>query len=184
MTTLSPGTGSNSEVIDAPRTTFTWAAGYSAAIVAGLSGVLAVLQGLNVLDITEPVKIACIGLVGAGVLAWAIASAGDSFARAYALAHVTRTEEDKPNQPAILMATAKLAEVYAAANPAVDVQKAAAQTLLCPFPAPLSVKAQNKNARATAVLVSGESGKGQQRYLVGFPDSKLEWVDGDEIYLP
>jgi hypothetical protein len=86
-------------VIDTPGTPFTSAAGFAAAIAAILAGALAVLQGLDVLEIFEPVKIALIGLVGAGILAWAIVAAGDSLARAYALAHVTRTKTGEPDLP-------------------------------------------------------------------------------------
>ena len=122
---------------------------------------IAVLQALNVLDISEPIRIALIALVGAGILAWAIAAAGDSLARAYGLAHVTRTDPTKENEPAIKTAAFKLAEVYAAANPAVDAQKAAtaAQVRLCAFPVPLQVRAQGSDAQAVALFVSGEVGK-------------------------
>lgn len=109
------GTGQGTPVIDTPGTRFTSAAGFSAAIAAALAGALAVLQGLDVLEITEPVKIALNGLVGAGVLAWAIAAAGDLLARAYALAHVTGVV-GKENQPAIQTAADKIAEIYAAAH--------------------------------------------------------------------
>ena len=103
-------------VIDTPGTPFTSAAGFSAAIAAALAGALAILQGLDVLEITEPVKIALIGLVGAGILAWAIAAAADSLARAYAVAHVTRTKPGDPNLPALQTAADKLAGVYVAAH--------------------------------------------------------------------
>ena len=183
---LGSGTSTDQQVIYTPAVPFTSAAGFSAAITAIGAAVIAVLPTVTVLAVSEPVKVALIALIGAGVLAWAIAAAGDSFARAYGLAHVTRTEPNKPNQPAIQTAAFKLAEVYAAANPAVDAQKAAAaaQMRLCPFPAPLPVKAQGKDAHAVAVLVSGESGKEEQRYLVGRSGGKFQWLDEDEIYLP
>lgn len=184
-----PGTGTNTgtQVIDTPPVVpFTSGAGFSAAATAIVAATIAVLQALNVLDISEPIRIALIALVGAGILAWAIAAAGDSLARAYGLAHVTRTDPTKENEPAIKTAAFKLAEVYAAANPAVDAQKAAtaAQVRLCAFPVPLQVRAQGSDAQAVALFVSGEVGKEQQRYLVGRHNRKLEWVDGDEIYLP
>lgn len=189
------GTPTYDPVIDTPPTRFTTTAGYSAALATILAGLVVIGQGLGFdpVNAPTPIKVALIGLVGLGILAWAIAATGDSLARAYALAHVSRTDPSKPNEPAIKTAAFRLAEVYAAANPAVDGQKAqleaqkvaaAAQVRLCPFPAPLPVKAQGRDANAVAVLVSGETGQEQQRYLVGRPNSKLQWVDGDEIYLP
>jgi len=184
------GTGQGTPVIDTPGTRFTSAAGFSAAIAAALAGALAVLQGLDVLEISEPVKIALIGLVGAGILAWAIAAAGDSLARAYALAHVTRKEGEE-NQPAIQTATNKLVEVYGAAHgititdgKLTPAAQPAPQGEVTPLPTPLKVKLRGKDAQAIAIRVSGESGKETQRYLVGLPDSQLTWVSSDAISLP
>jgi hypothetical protein len=183
-----PGTGTNTgtPVFDTPGTPFTSAAGFSAAIAAALAGALAVLQGLNVLEISEPVRIALIGLVGVGILAWAIAAAGDSLARAYGLAHVTRKVGEE-NQPAIQTAANKLAEVYAAANGITITDgklTPAPQGQVTPLPTPLKVKLRGKDALAIALLVSGESGKETQRYLVGLPDAQLTWVSSDAISLP
>jgi hypothetical protein len=92
MPFLIPGTNSDTKAIDTPSTPFTSVAGFSAATV--VAAAISVLQGLDVLNGTEPVKIALLGLVGAGLLAWAIAAAGDSLARAYTVAHVSRTPLD------------------------------------------------------------------------------------------
>jgi hypothetical protein len=186
MTLPIPGTGTGNPVIDTPPLTFTGAAGLSAAITGLVAAAISVLQGFDVLDAPDPIKIALIGLVGAGIIGWAIAATGDTLARAYALAHVTRTEAGKENQPALQTAANKLAEVYAAANPAVTVPTVAqaAAGRLAPFPAPLQVKVRGNDAQAIAVLVSGEAGKETQRYLVGLPGTQLTWVDDDAISMP
>src|SRR5215212_4278969 len=108
-----PGTNTDTKTIDTPSTPFTSVAGISAAAAAIVAAVISVLQGLDVLNVTEPVKIALLGLVGAGLLAWAIAAAGDSLARAYAVAHVSRTPSNQDNLPAIQAAAIRLADAYA-----------------------------------------------------------------------
>lgn len=202
---LGTKTSSDQPVIDTPSTSFSSAAGVSAAITAIGATVIALLPSLNVLDVTEPVKVALIALIGAGVLAWAIASAGDSFARAYGLAHVTRTAPDKPNQPAIEVAAANLADAYAAAHglqPAAPTNASGNGASAAPtskyspssttaskgsyveLTPPLDVKVRGNAALAIAVHISGESGKETQRYLVGLPNSQLAWVNNDAISLP
>ena len=113
---LGSRTSTDQPVIDTPSPVFTTGAGFSAAITAIGAAVIAILPSLTALEVSEPVKVALIALIGAGVLAWAIAAAGDSLARAYGLAHVTRTEPEKPNQPAIQTAAVRLADAYAAAH--------------------------------------------------------------------
>jgi hypothetical protein len=111
----SSSSNTTTPAIETPSTGITSLAGFSAAIAAVLAGVLTVLQGLDVLAITQPVKIALIGLAGAGILAWAIAAAGDSLARAYAVVHVTRIE-GKDNQLALQTAAFRLADADATAH--------------------------------------------------------------------
>ena len=186
--------------IDTPSTGFTSAAGFlagiSAAIAALLAGALTILQSFDVLSLSEPVKVALIGFVGVGILAYAIAAAGDSLSRAYAVAHVTRIE-GKDNQPALQTAAFRLADAYAAAHglklstPAKTADGEASATTTSVYapssPAaskesslelspPLKVQVRGKDAQATAILVSGESGKETQRYLVGLPGSPLTGV--------
>lgn len=194
--------------IDTPSTGFTsaagWLAGISAVITALGTGLLTLLQNANVVSLSEPVKVALIGFVGVGILAYAIAAAGDSLARAYAVAHVTRIE-GKDNQPALQTAAFRLADVYAAAhglklstpaNTADGETSATTTSVYAPSsPAaskesclelspPLKVQVRGKDAQATAILVSSESGKETQRYLVGLPGSPLTWVNSDAISMP
>lgn len=194
--------------IDTPSTGFTsaagWLAGISAVITALGTGLLTLLQNANVVSLSEPVKVALIGFVGVGILAYAIAAAGDSLARAYAVAHVTRIE-GKDNQPALQTAAFRLADAYAAAHglklstPANTADGEASATTTSVYalssPAaskesclelspPLKVQVRGKDAQATAILVSSESGKETQRYLVGLPGSPLTWVNSDAISMP
>jgi len=48
----------------------------------------------------------------------------------------------------------------------------------------LQVKVRGKDAQAVAALVSGESGKETQKYLVGLPDSQMSWMSSDAVSLP
>ncbi len=76
------------DVIGTPSLRFTTAAGIASVFTAVVGAALPVLDKLDALKVTENVKIAMLGLVGAGVVGYAIASAGDVLARAYASAHV------------------------------------------------------------------------------------------------
>jgi hypothetical protein len=88
--------------------------------------------------------------------------------------------------PALQTAADKLAEVYAAAHGVTTdgTTTKAPSAQLTPFAFPLKVQVRGKDAQATAVLVSGESGKETQRYLVGLPGSPLVWVNSDAVYMP
>jgi hypothetical protein len=193
-TSLIPGKGTSSstntssEVIDTPAVGFTWIAGLSGAVTAIIAAVISIGQGLgfNALEAPTPITVALIALVGAGIIGWSIAATGDTLARAYASSHVTRTETGENNQPAIQTAAEKLAQVYAAAH-GISTEANTTTTpqgRLVAFPTPLPIKVRGKDAQAVAVLVSGESGKETQKYLVGLPDSQLTWMLNDAISLP
>jgi hypothetical protein len=108
----------STQVIDTPAVGFTWIAGLSGAITAIIAAIISIGQGLgiNVLEAPTPITVALIALVGAGIIGWSIAATGDTLARAYASAHVTRTETGENNQPAIQTAAEKLVQIYAAAH--------------------------------------------------------------------
>jgi hypothetical protein len=187
-TSTSTDPGTSTKVIDTPAVGFTWIAGLSGAATAIIAAVISIGQGLgiDVLNSSTPITVALIALVGAGVIGWSIAATGDTLARAYASAHVTRTETGENNQPAIQTAAEKLAQVYAAAN---GVSTGANTTVtpqgrLVAFPSPLPVKVRGKDGQAVAALVSGESGKETQRYLVGFPDSQINWISSEALSMP
>ncbi len=181
-------TNPSTPVIDTSPQGFTTAAGFSAAVTAIVAALIAVGQGLGfeLVDAPTAIKVALIGLIGAGIIGWAIAATGDTLARAYALAHVTRTEEGTENQPAIQTAADKLAKVYADANPKVDVPEAseASQGPPHPLPTPLNVKVQGKDAQAFAIRVSHDAGKETLEYLVGLPGAQPEWKTGAAVYMP
>jgi hypothetical protein len=187
-TSTSTDPGTSTKVIDTPAVGFTWIAGVSGAVTAIIAAVISIGQGLgiDVLNTSTPISVALIALVGTGIIGWSIAATGDTLARAYASAHVTRTETGENNQPAIQTAAEKLAKVYAAAHgiPTEANTTATPQGRLVAFPTPLPVKVRGKDAQAVAALVSGESGKETQKYLVGLPDSQMNWVSSDAISMP
>jgi hypothetical protein len=201
----SKSSATTQQAIDTPPLGVTTVAQLSGAITAVGAAVVAILPTILGVDTTDALKIALIGLVGAGILAWAIAAAGDTLARAYAAAHVTRTPSDQDNQPALQTAAIRLADAYAAAHglkisaqasPAnggaststasvyAPAAPAASKETRLPISPPLKVKRGAQDGEAVAVLVSGESGKETQRYLVGFPGSPPSWVTSDAIYVP
>jgi hypothetical protein len=162
-TSTSTNTSTSTKVIDTPAVGFTWIAGLSGAVTAIIAAAISIGQGfgVDVLNSPTPITVALIALVGAGIIGWSIAATGDTLARAYASAHVTRTETGENNQPAIQTAAEKLAQVYAAANGvSTDANTTATpQGRLVPFPTPLPVKVRGKDAQAVAVLVGSEGGK-------------------------
>jgi hypothetical protein len=194
MTLINRGSNaSNPEVVvDSPSVGSTWLAGLSAAVTALLAAAISIFQGLDVLNLSDPVKIGLIGLIGAGILGWAIATSGDALARAYAQAHVTRVDGEN-NQPALQTAANKIAEVYAAAHGVSIISNSAdqgapaikaSQEQLCPFPTPLKVKVRGNDAQAIAVLLSSTGGKETQKYLIGVPGDQITWVDDAAISIP
>jgi hypothetical protein len=187
-TSTSTSTNTSTKVIDSPAVGYTWVAGVFGAITAILAAIVTIGQGLGfeVLEAPTPITVALIALIGAGIIGWSIAATGDTLARAYASAHVTRTETGENNQPAIQTAAEKLAQVYGAAHGiSTDANtNATPQGRLTAFPTPLPVKVRGNDAQAVAVLVSGESGKETQRYLVGLPGSQMTWMHNDAISLP
>ncbi len=79
---------SEGDVVGGKATGFATKAGFAAALT-GITGVvIAAVQQFAELKVDPALKVAALALVGIGALAWAIASAGDVIARAYASAHV------------------------------------------------------------------------------------------------
>jgi hypothetical protein len=76
------------EVIGGRATGFATKAGFAAALTAITGVVLAIVQEVDSSNVHLAVKVAALGLIGVGALAWSIAATGDVLARAYASAHV------------------------------------------------------------------------------------------------
>lgn len=67
-----------------------------AAVLAAIAGALpAILEMVDAADVAEIVKFGGLLLIGLAAVAWAIATAGDALARAYAAGHV-KTDTNKP----------------------------------------------------------------------------------------
>lgn len=176
------GDGSK-DLIEARKLGFTTAAGFASLIVVIVGGVIPALDPIFEKDISDPLKIAVIGLVGVGIIGWAIAGTGDVLARAYASAHIVRFE-GKPNQPALQTAANelqeaidKLASAYSDAHPS-SAKKTPAQ--LIALPTPLDVEVRGTASKAVAALVEEDE---TVKYLVGRPGEELAWVSGSAVYL-
>ena len=132
-TLLSSDTKEN-DVVGADSLRFTTAAGYAAAVTAVVGALLPVLDKVTALSVSENIKIAMLGLVGAGVLAYAVASAGDVVARAYATAHVHPAEGTgtgaKPPRPAAEYIAEAVIEALTKAAPAAKTELKAISTAL------------------------------------------------------
>ncbi len=166
------------DVVESDSLRVTWWAALSASVTTIGAFAVAVLDQLNALTIPDNIKIALIGLIGAGVVGWAIASSGDALARAYAAAHVTSNEDDVP-KPAIQTAAAALVTAYEKAHPAAPPAGANGQGRLVPLP---SVEVRVGNADAKAVLALVKEDKSVE-YLVGLPGQQLDWKPSASVAL-
>jgi NADH:ubiquinone oxidoreductase subunit 6 (subunit J) len=86
MNLFTSSSSTTTPAINSPPLGVTTIAQLSGAFTALIAAAIAVYQGFAEVDTADPMKITLIGLVGAGIIAWAIAAAGDSLARAYAAA--------------------------------------------------------------------------------------------------
>ena len=191
--------------IDTPPLVVTALPQFFGAFTALGAAAIAIYQVIAGVDTTDPLKIALIGLVGVGILAWAIAATGDTIARAYASAHVTRTEPGKENQPALQAAAIRFADAYAAAHgvkpptPAIPTDGAAlvatpsnyspstataSQEYCFPISPVRKVKVGLNDGEAIAVKVKREGGKVTEEYLVGTPGSNYGWKIKDVVFVP
>jgi hypothetical protein len=143
-------------LIEPDKLAFTTAAGGSAGIVAVLALGTAVVDWLGGVDVTDNIKIALIGLAGAGFLAWAIASGAVVLARAYAASHVAHvvtkdTATDTAPKPAL-----------PAAAPALQVaaEKLAGTLVPAVPPTPATPGPSNPGGAASAPALPGPSNPG------------------------
>ena len=168
------------DVVEADSLRVTWWAALSASVTTIAAFAVAILDQLNALTIPDNIKIAIIGLIGAGVIGWAIASAGDALARAYATAHVTPKEDDVP-KPAIQTAATALAEAYKEAHPALagGAVGGNAQERLVALPS-VDVRVGNADAKAVLALVKEDK---TVEYLVGLPGQQLDWKPSASVQL-
>jgi hypothetical protein len=84
------------------------------AVITAVAGVIATGVVPAFEGMTEPVQVAGIGAIGLAAVAWAIATAGDAIARAYATSHVV--SKDGENAPALPKAVERFAEAYETAS--------------------------------------------------------------------
>jgi len=117
------------EVIGGRATGFATKAGFAAALTAITGAVLAIVQEVDSSSVHLEVKVAALGLIGVGALAWSIAATGDVLARAYASAHVVAaTCESKTPTPVAQWA---LTSVNGGVPPAQAALTGALGTLAC-----------------------------------------------------
>ena len=191
-----PGTISNpnpeKNLIESDKLGFTTVAGGASGIVVVVALLTAVVDWLEGVSVNENVKIALIGLAGAGFLAWAIASGADVLARGYAASHVAN--KDTAHQPALQAATEKLepklgelVKAYGAAHPPVrpdgGTPVAALPAPVAPpapvtLPVTLDVQVGTGQARAIAARVQAD---GKISYLVALQGQRPRWADEAEV---
>lgn len=161
------------DVIEAGSLRFTTTAGYVAAMTAILAGMVPVLDWLTRLEVNEKLKIALLGLIGASVLGWAIASAGDVLARAYASAYMRPRKND--SDPA----TPLLGEFIDAYKATHSTTNASTSNRLC-VPADRKVVVDWRNGEAYVLAVETDPGTDKVRFLLARPNGTATWADGED----
>jgi len=125
----------STDVVGSDSLRFTTAAGFAGALTAITGAVLPLVDKFTALNVSENIKIAMIGLVGVGILGWAIASAGDVLARAYATAHVIpAADANTPPTAAAAWVVKELLDTLKAAGPELKSQATALTTALSQAP--------------------------------------------------
>lgn len=160
-------TKTDEEPVQASPMRFTAVAGYAGAFTAATSAAIAVLPQIIELEVGDNIKVALIALVGAGVIAWAVASAGDALGRAYLTAHM---EQKTPSAPKPLQ------QVAAAAAPQDD-----QSAVVVALPVPLQVCAVGSDVGQKAVAAKVVDG--DMHYYVASPRGRFSWVPAEGLVL-
>lgn len=160
-------TKTDEEPVQASPMRFTAVAGYAGAFTAATSAAIAVLPQIVELKVGDNIKVALIALVGAGVIAWAVASAGDALGRAYLTAHM---EQKTPSAPKPLQ------QVAAAAAPQDD-----QSAVVVALPVPLQVCAVGSDVGQKAVAAKVVDG--DMHYYVASPRGRFSWVPAEGLVL-
>jgi hypothetical protein len=179
------------EVVGGRATGFATKAGFAAALTAIGGVVLGIVQEVDKSHVNTPVKVAAIGLVGLGALAWSIAATGDVLARAYASAHVVAsTPETKSPIPVAQWALTETGGKQAPAQAVVEALKGKAAsgeqphsppgTQVVPLPAVTSVSYKNGDFVALAIRFGAEKPDAIS-LLVTRPGESAKWVDGEDL---
>ena len=101
--------------IEARPLKFSGVAGITSAMVAIAGAIPAVLQALDELNLSDTQFLGVVGLIAAGVLGFAIASAGDALARAYSAAWVVPKSDERDAHPALMDVAVALGRTAATA---------------------------------------------------------------------
>jgi hypothetical protein len=162
--------------IESEPLNFTSSAGIAGVIAALAGAIPALLEALTVLELSDAQFIAVLALIGAGTVAFAIASAGDALARAYASAWVVARTDEEAAKPVLQLAAEKYAEARAPAEapPSGKVVVAA--------PAGMVIKAVGgEELRVMALELA--PGERKFRLLAAAPDAKAQWYDDEDVLL-
>jgi hypothetical protein len=180
------------DVIGSDSLRFTTTAGIASVFAAVVGAAIPVLDKITALNVSENVKIAMLGLVGAGVVGYAIASAGDVLARAYATAHVhpaEATQKDgkeikSPPMPASEYAVGEFVKRLDQIVPALkDALAAPGHRLsIVPLPEAISVKTRLHDDCKVVALCSADGNDPEHvLYLVARKGAGLELKAKEEM---
>jgi uncharacterized protein YejL (UPF0352 family) len=185
------------DVVASDSLRFTTAAGFASAVTAIVSGLVAVLDKITALDVDENIKIALLGVVGAGIVGWSIASAGDVLARAYATSHVHPKEGDQDPRPAIEVAAATLAEGFTkgltasstsakrnANEIAAVLKELKAGPALTEVGVPITLLDEHENQCTLLALRLNPATPQETECLVSRPGRELEWEPLRSLQVP
>jgi hypothetical protein len=178
----------STDVVGSDSLRFTTTAGFAGAVTAIVGALLPILDKITALKVSENIKIAAIGLIGAGVLAWAIASAGDVLARAYATAHVHPADGDTPPTPATEWAVSQVLDILRNAAPALQEDASKLTEAVAGsrdreiIPLAGGVKAKYKQHRGEVYAVRRDaSDPTKLEYLFGRETEMPAWASEDDL---
>lgn len=149
-------------------------------LTTALGAVLATLaNGADFATIPNPVQVGILGVIGAGLLAAAIAAAGDALARAYVVANtVETTKPDADVKPALHVAGAAVAGALGKLTAATAQTSAHASPGVVPLAVPLELCIDGTETyRAIAARSDGNG----LEYLAAPPGERLRWHKESEV---
>ncbi len=171
-------TATKDKPVNARELRFPGIAGIGGLLSALVAGAISVIDQLN--NFPNPVRVAVLGLAGAGLVAAAIASAGDALARAYIVANTVDPTADAAvePQPAVRVETKNLADLVGTSSAKTAPTSSAAaggahQSSIVALPVPLNV-CLDGHPGYQAIAARQLDGSDAE-YLVGAQNQPLAW---------
>ncbi len=188
---FSPGKKTG-DVVGGRATGFATKAGFGAALTAITGAAVAAVQQIGSISVDPAIKVAALGLIGLGALAWSIAATGDVLARAYASAHVVPGDGGGSPTPVgqwalttVIREAAKapglVAQVLAEAQATSSSRASGEGHLRVTQIARTNVMYQNHEFFALAVRLDPETPASDLSFLIARSGSAAQWVEAKDL---